>query len=256
MAGHSHFANIMHKKGKADAKRGKVFSKVVRLIAAAVRMGGPKVEDNPRLQLALEKARAANMPKDTIQRAIDKASGASSTEDYTELTYEAYGPGGVAMLIETLTENRNRTGGEVRTIVDRNGGSMGATGSVGWMFQRVGEIEVPASAVTEERLFELTLEAGAEDIALVDAGTDDARFLVTTPVTSLEDVKAALLAAGLEPRRAELAMVPSTMIEASLEVARKVMRIQALLEENDDVQAVYTNLDVSEDVAAALAEEA
>jgi YebC/PmpR family DNA-binding regulatory protein len=256
MAGHSHFANIMHKKGKADAKRGKVFSKVARLIAAAVRMGGPKVEDNPRLQLALEKARAANMPKDTIQRAIDRASGAGDTAEYVELTYEAYGPGGVAMLIETLTENRNRTGGEVRTIVDRNGGSMGATGSVGWMFQRLGQIEVPAAATKEEALFELALEAGADDIQLVDGASDDARFLVTTSVTAFEDVKQAITGAGLEPSRAEFAMVPDTLIEASLEVAQKVMRIQGLLEENDDVQSVTTNLDVTEEVAAALAAEA
>ena len=253
MAGHSHFANIMHKKARTDAKRGKAFSKVSTLIMAAVRQGGPKIEDNPRLQLALEKARAANMPKDTIQRAIDRASGAGGTQDYVELTYEAYAPGGVAMLIETLTDNRNRTNTDVRTIVDKNGGSMGASGSVAWMFQRVGQIEVSAAATTEEKLFELALEAGAEDIALLDAGTDDARFLVTTPVTAFAEVRAALDAAGLEPSRAELAMVADNHVEADLATARKVMRIQGLLEENDDVQTVTTNLDVSEDVAAALA---
>ena len=253
MAGHSHFANIMHKKARADAKRGKAFSKISRLIMAAVRMGGPKPEDNPRLQLAIDKARAANMPKDTIKRAIDRASGATDGANYEELTYEGYGPGGVAMMVETLTDNRNRTGGEVRTIFDKNGGNIGTSGSVAWMFTRTGEIEIPASQTSEEQLFDIALEAGAEDITQVDAGTDDARFLVSCDVTSFEAVKKALAAAELEPTRAEYAMVPSNTVEADEKTARQVMRIQSLLEENDDVQTVTTNLDVSEEVAAKLA---
>ena len=256
MAGHSHFANIMHKKSRMDAKRGKTFSKISRLIMAAVRMGGPKPEDNPRLSLAIDKARAANMPKDTIKRAIDRASGNVEGVTYEELTYEAYGPGGVAMLIETLTDNRNRTNGEVRIIVDRNGGSMGASGSVAYQFSRVGELEIAAEHTSEEQLFDVALEAGAEDIQLLDADTDDARFLVTCPLSAFEGVKAALEAATLPVLRSELAMVPSNTIEASLEIARKIMRIQGLLEENDDVQTVTTNLDVSAEVAEALAAEA
>ncbi len=256
MAGHSHFANIMHKKARADAKRGKAFSKVSTVIMAAVRQGGPKVEDNPRLQLAIEKARAANMPKDTIQRAIDRASGAAGGVDYAELTYEAYGPGGVAMLIEALTDNRNRTNTEVRTIIDKNGGTMGAAGSVAWMFRRVGQIEIPAKGVSEERVFEVAIEAGADDLVLLDAGTADARWLVTTPVSAFHAVRAALVGAGFSPTRAEMPMVADNLVEADLDIARRVMRIQGLLEENDDVQSVTTNLDVSEEVAAALADEA
>lgn len=253
MAGHSHFANIMHKKARADAKRGKAFSKISRLLMAAVKMGGPKPEDNPRLQLAIEKARAANMPKDTIKRAIDRASGTAGGEDYLELTYEGYGPGGVAMLIETLTDNRNRTGGEVRTILDKNGGSVGATGSVSYMFSRLGQIEIPASTTSEEQLFDVALEAGADDITLLDEGSDEARFLVSTDVPSFNDVKKAVEAAGLEPQRCEFAMVPDTTVDADLEVAKKIMRLQGILEDNDDVQTVTTNLDVSPEVAAALA---
>jgi YebC/PmpR family DNA-binding regulatory protein len=252
VAGHSHFANIMHKKGRADAARGKAFSKISRLIMAAVKMGGPKPEDNPRLSLAIEKARAANMPKDTIKRAIARASGTTEGADYIELTYEGYGPNGVAMLVETLTDNRNRTGGEVRLIFDRNGGSLGAAGSVAWMFERKGELEIRADATTEERLFELAVEAGAEDVALVGEG-DEAVFLVTSEVSSYEDVKSALAQAGLETVRAELAMVPTNTIDADEETARKIMRIQGLLEDNDDVQSVTTNLDVSPEVAAKLA---
>ena len=253
MAGHSHFANIMHKKARTDAKRGKAFSKISRLIMAAVKLGGPKPEDNPRLQLAIDKARAANMPKDTIKRAIDRASGTTDGANFEELTYEGYGPGGVAMLIETLTDNRNRTGGEVRVIFDKNGGNIGTSGSVAWMFSRTGQIEVRASATSEEQLFEVALEAGADDIELLDGGTDDARFLISCDVAAFEQVKTALAGAALEPIRAEYAMIPSTTVQADEKVARQVMRIQGLLEDNDDVQSVTTNLDVSEEVAAKLA---
>ena len=253
MAGHSHFANIMHKKARADAKRGKAFSKISRLIMAAVRQGGPKPEDNPRLSLAIDKARAANMPKDTIKRAIDRASGATGGADFMELTYEGYGPNGVALMVECLTDNRNRTGGEVRLIFDKNGGSIGTTGSVGYLFERKGQIEIPAEQTSEEQLFEVALEAGADDITLLDEGTEDSRFLVDTPATAFEAVKKAITEAGLEPTRAEFALIPSTTVEADETTARKVMKIQGLLEDNDDVQTVTTNLDVSEDVAAKLA---
>jgi len=253
VAGHSHFANIMHKKGRTDAIRGKAFSKISRLIMAAVRIGGPKPEDNPRLSLAIEKARAANMPKDTIKRAIARASGTTEGVDYVELTYEGYGPNGVAMLIETLTDNRNRTGGEVRLIFDRNGGSLGAAGSVAWMFERKGEFEIPAAQTTEDDLFELAVEAGAEDVALMEEG--DPIFLVTSDVASFEDVKRALAAAELTTVRAELTMVPKNIVDADEDTARKIMRVQGLFEDNDDVQNVTTNLDVSTEVAAKLAAE-
>ncbi len=253
MAGHSHFANIMHKKGRMDAKRGKAFSKVSRLIMSAVRVGGPNERDNPRLGLAIEKARAANMPKDTIKRAIDRASGATGGADFEELTYEGYGPGGVAMLIETLTDNRNRTNGDVRFIMDKNGGSMGATGSVGYLFDVKGQFDIPAANTSEEQLFEITLEAGAEEIELLDEGTEDAIFQVTCEAGAFRAVKTALEAAKIEPTRAETLKVASTMVEADEKIARKIMKLQGVLEDNDDVQSVTTNLDVSPEVAAVLA---
>jgi YebC/PmpR family DNA-binding regulatory protein len=253
VAGHSHFANIMHKKGRVDAKRGKTFSKISRLIMAAVRVGGPKPEDNPRLALCIVKARAANMPKDTIKRAIARASGTAGGVDFVELTYEGYGPNGVAILIEVLTDNRNRTNTEVNTIFNKNGGSMGQSGSVGYLFERKGEIEIAAEQTSEEQLFEVAVESGAEDVSLEDEAGDDAFFLITTDVPSFESVRKAIAEAGLEARRAELAMVPTTTVEADEKTARKVMRLQALFEDNDDVQAVTTNLDVSPEVAALLA---
>lgn len=254
MAGHSHFANIMHKKARVDAQRGKAFAKISRLIMAAVKQGGPKPEDNPRLALAIDKARAANMPKDTIKRAIDRASGAAGGGDFEELTYEGYGPNGVAILVEALTDNRNRTNTDVNTIFNKNGGSMGATGSVAWMFERKGEVEVSADQTTEETLFELAAEAGADDVSLLDEDSDDARFLVTCDVGSFEAVKAAVAEAGLKAGRAEFAMIPGTTIQADEATARKMMKLQDKLEENDDVQAVTTNLDVSPEIAAKLAE--
>lgn len=249
MAGHSHFANIMRVKARVDARRGKTFSKISRLIQAAVRIGGPNPRDNLRLAYAIDRARAANMPKDTIQRIVDKASGATGGDDFEEVTYEAYGPGGVALLIEALTDNRNRTAPEVRLILDRNGGRIGNSGSVAWMFERKGQVEVPLEAIEEDRLYEIVIDAGAEDIE-----RQDERYLVTCPGAALGDVKAALEGEGIEPSRAELEMIPTTTVEADEETARQVMRIQTLLEDNDDVQGVTTNLDVSEEVAARLAE--
>jgi len=253
VSGHSHFANIMHKKGRADAKRGKIFSQISRLIMAAVRIGGPKPEDNPRLGLAIEKARAANMPKDTIKRAIDRASGTAGGSDYLELTYEAYGPNGVAILIETLTDNRNRTNTDLNTIFNKNGGSMGQSGSVAYLFERKGEVEITADQTNEEQLFEVAVEAGADDVALEEEAGDDAFFLITCDVGVFEAVRAAVSAAGLKAGRAELLMVPTMTVEADEATARKVMRLQTLLEDNEDVQTVTTNLDVSAEVAAKLA---
>jgi YebC/PmpR family DNA-binding regulatory protein len=254
MAGHSHFANIMRVKARVDAKRGKTFSKISRLIQAAVRQGGPNPRDNIRLAFAVDKAKAANMPKDTIQRIIDKASGAAGGDDFEEVIYEAYGPGGVALYIEALTDNRNRTAPEVRLILDRNGGSVGSSGSVAWMFERRGRVEVPVDRVDEERLFEIVIDAGAEDIER-ESTPEGEIFVVTCPAGDLSAVQEALAEAGIEPSRSETEMTPQSTIEADEDVARKVMRIQSLLEDNDDVQSVTTNLDVSEEVAARLAEE-
>ena len=249
MAGHSHFANIMRVKARVDARRGKTFSKISRLIQAAVRVGGPQPRDNLRLAFAVEKAKAANMPKDTIQRLIDKASGASGGEDFADVTYEAYGPGGVALMIEALTDNRKRTAPEVRVILDRNGGRIGTSGSVGWMFERKGQVDVPVDAVEEDRLYELVIDAGADNIE-----REEERYVISCPVTAIGDVKAALEEAGIVPSRAELEMMPKSTVNVDEETARKVMRIVTLLEDNDDVQTVTTNLEVSEEVAARLAE--
>ena len=257
MAGHSHFANIMRTKARVDARRGKAFSKISRLIQAAVRVGGPHARDNLRLQYAIEKAKAANMPKDTIQRIVDKASGAAGGADFVEVTYEAYGPGGVAILIEALTDNRNRTAPEVRVILDRNGGNIGNAGSVAWMFERKGVVEIPTERVSEEVLFDVALEAGADDIVREGGGDGGGaeRFVVTSTVTSFEPLRRALVDAGIEPLRAELEMVPSSTVQADEDTARKVLKFQALLEDTDDVQSVTTNLDVTEDVAARHAED-
>lgn len=253
MAGHSHFANIMRVKARVDARRGKTFSKLSRLLLAAVRQGGPNVRDNFRLQYAVEKAKAANMPKDTIQRLIDKASGAAGGDAYEEVTYEAYGPGGVALLIETLTDNRNRTVPEIRLILDRNGGRIGNSGSVAWMFDRKGRIEIPVDRVNEERLYEIVIDVGAEDITRDETG-ERSCFVVTCPGGALGDVTTALREAGVEPGRAELEMVAKSTVVADEETAGRVMRLQTRLEDNDDVQSVTTNLDVSEEVATRLAE--
>jgi YebC/PmpR family DNA-binding regulatory protein len=255
MAGHSHFANIMRVKARVDARRGKAFSKISRLLQAAVRQAGPNPRDNLRLQYAVDKAKAENMPKETIQRIIDRASGAAGGDGFAEVTYEAYGPGGVAILVEALTDNRNRTAPEVRLILDRNGGSIGNSGTVAWMFERKGMIEIPTERIDEERLFEIALEAGAEDIVREGQGTDDERYVVSTAVADFEPVRKALVGAGVALSRAELEMSPKTTVEADEQTARTIMKIQALLEDNDDVQAVSTNLDVSEDLAAKLAEE-
>jgi YebC/PmpR family DNA-binding regulatory protein len=256
MAGHSHFANIMRAKARVDARRGKIFNKVSRLIQAAVRQGGPSIRDNLRLQYAVEQARAANMPKDTIQRLVDKASGAAGADGFEEVTYEAYGPGGVALFIEALTDNRNRTAPEVRMLLDRNGGSIGNAGAVAWMFERKGRIEIPADEVAEERLFEVVIDAGADDIQRETEDREAPVFVVSCPAAAFGDVKEALGRAGLEPSRAELLMVPKSTVEVDEDTVRRVMALQAALEDNDDVQSVTTNLEVDAEVAARLAAEA
>jgi YebC/PmpR family DNA-binding regulatory protein len=253
MAGHSHFANIMRSKARVDAKRGKIFSKISRLIQAAVRQGGPNIRDNLHLQYAVEKARAANMPKDTIQRLIDRAAGVGGGDAFEEVVYEAYGPGGVAILIEALTDNRNRTAPEVRAILDRNGGSVGGSGAVAWMFERKGQIEVAAEEASEDRLVEIGIETGVEDV-VQDGEGGEGRFVITCPVPSFQAVKDGLKTAGIAWSSADLVMIPTTTVEADEETARRIMRIQSLLEDTDDVQNVTTNLEVSDEVASRLAQ--
>lgn len=239
MAGHSKWANIKHKKTRQDANRGKVFTKIAREIIVAVRQGGSTDPNaNVRLRMALAKARAANMPNDNINRAISRAAGSADSDNLEEITYEGYGPGGVALLLEILTDNRNRTASEIRYIFSRKGGSLGETGCVAWMFKRMGQIFVAKenSALDEEELMLVALEAGAEDVRDVEQGWE----IITTP-EHFELVREALEAKGAEMVSAEITMLPDTTVDGPPEV----MDLIEALEEHDDVQNVYTNWDMA-----------
>ena len=240
MAGHSKWANIKHKKARQDAKRGKDFTKLIREITVSARLGGGEPADNPRLRLAVDKALGQNMPKDTIERAIERGAGAGDGSNVEELTYEGYGPGGVAVLVEVMTDNRNRTVAEVRHAFNKYGGNLGTDGSVAYLFTRQGVISF-APGVDEEAVMEVALEAGAEDIDL----EDDQSISVTTPWERLGDVVSALAAAGMPPEDAEVAMVPATYVPCDEEQTEAVLKLIDALEELDDVQNVYSNGDYS-----------
>ncbi len=236
MAGHSKWANIKHKKARQDAKKGKVFTKIIREITVAARLGGGDPADNPRLRLAVDKALGQNMPKDTIERAIERGAGAGDESNVEELTYEGYAPGGVAVLVEAMTDNRNRTVAEVRHAFSKHGGNLGTDGSVAYLFARQGVISF-APGTDEERVMEAALETGAEDIDTEDDGS----ISVITPWEILGDVVAALEAAGLEPADAEVAMVPSTYVPCDGDQSESVLGLIEALEDLDDVQNVYSN---------------
>ena len=243
MSGHSKWANIKHKKGKADALRGKITTKISREITIAVRMGGSDPTGNMKLKLALSKAKANNIPKDNIQRAIQKGAGALEGQSFEEITYEGYGPAGVAMMVSCLTDNRNRTAADVRHVFSKYGGNLGATGCVGYMFQQKGVFAVSKdTGVEEDDLMMVALEAGAEDIKNEEEGFE----IVTTPDT-LDDVEKALADAGIEVEMAEITMIPDTMAELSAEDAERVQKMLDVLEDLDDVQDVYHNADLPED---------
>lgn len=239
MAGHSKWANIKHKKARQDASRGKTFTKITREIIVAVRHGGADPDANMQLRMALNKARAANIPNDNINRAIARATGTGENENLEEIVYEGYGPGGVAILLEILTDNRNRTAGEIRHILSRKGGNLGETGCVGWMFKRKGLILIETGAIAEEELMLAALEAGAEDVRDVGQGWE----IITQP-EDLEPVKEALESLGLSLETAELTMLPDTLTPGPA----GVMDLIDALEEHDDVQNVYTNWDMPEDL--------
>ncbi len=247
MAGHSAWKNIKHRKAAVDAKRGKVWSKCARAIIVAARNGGGDPDSNVPLRCAIEDARANNMPRATIENAIKKGTGALGTEDYEAATYEGYGPGGVAMLIEILTNNRNRTAGDIRVIFDKYGGNLAAAGSVSYLFGLKGLIRLPKQAACEERVMELALEAGAEDIT--DAGED---WEVLTEVADFQKVRSALTAAGLELRSAELTRIPSNTVQCTGELARKVLALIEAIEDNDDVQKVHANIEIPDSELAAM----
>lgn len=240
MAGHSKWANIKHKKEKTDAQKGKIFTKIGREIAVAVKEGGSDPENNSRLKDVIAKAKAANMPNDTIMRSIKKASGEIGTVNYEEVTYEGYGPSGVAIIVQTLTDNRNRTASEMRYIFDRNGGSLGATGCVSWMFDRKGLMIIEDNGnVDEDTLMMEALELGAEDISK----EDDVYEIITEP-TVFSAVRSGLEEAGYKFLSAEVAMIPQNSVRLNEADAEKVLSIIDKLEDNDDVQNVYHNLEI------------
>ena len=247
MAGHSKWANIKHRKAAQDAKRGKMFTKLIRELVIAAKHGGPLPEDNPRLRAAVDKALGANMTRDTIDRAIARGAGTNEADNMEELTYEGYAPGGVAVLIEAMTDNRNRTVAEVRHAFSKRGGNLGTDGSVAYLFSRKGQISF-APGADEERILEIALEAGAEDIEANDDGSVD----VTTAWEDFAAVKAALEEAGLTPEGGEVTMVASTTVPVDADSVEQVMGLVEALEDLDDVQNVYTNVDIPDEVLAAL----
>ena len=242
MSGHSKWHTIKHKKGALDAKRGKLFTKIIKEITVAARMGGGDAEANPRLRTVLLKAKSANMPKDNIDRAIKKGTGDMDGVDYVELQYEAYAAGGVGLLIDALTENKNRTAADVRSILSKSGGQLAATGAVSYQFNRKGTIVYNLESVDFDALFEAALEAGAEDVS-EDGGIAE----VVTDPSAFGDVLEALQAAGFQEEDAEVAMVPDNVVALDDEKTAKVLRLIERLEDCDDVQSVATNLDVPDD---------
>lgn len=242
MAGHSKWANIKHRKAAQDAKRGKIFTRFIRELTVAARAGGGNPDENPRLRLAVDRAKSANMPKDTMQRAIDRGVGGEG-ENLEEITYEGYGQAGVAVLVETMTDNRNRTVAEVRHAFTKFGGNLGTDGSVSYLFTKQGQITFEPGA-DEDAIMEAALEAGAEDVVTND---DESVDVVTSPA-DFTAVKDALEAAGLEPVNAEVAMVPSTSVDLDVETGTKVMKLIDMLEELDDVQNVFHNAEIPDEV--------
>ena len=240
MAGHSQFKNIMHKKGKQDAIRSKLFSKFAREITVAAKMGMPDPAMNPRLRLAVLAARQENMPKDNIERAIKKAVGGDS-ENYDEVRYEGYAPGGVAVIIEALTDNRNRTAGEVRSYFTTAGGALAETGAVSFMFDHVGSIEYPGTVGSEDAVMEAALEAGADDVISGEEGHE-----VITTIESFTEVAKALEAKFGEPRKSKLVWKPQNTITVDDEAGEKILKLIGNLEDNDDVQNVYANFEISD----------
>ncbi|SDU13487.1 YebC/PmpR family DNA-binding transcriptional regulator [Halopseudomonas salegens] len=243
MAGHSKWANIKHRKAAQDAKRGKIFTKLIRELTIAAKLGGPEPADNPRLRSAVDKALGSNMTRDTIDRAIARGAGNNEADNVEELTYEGYGSGGVAVLVEVMTDNRNRTVSEVRHAFNKCGGNLGTDGSVAYLFNRRGQLSFPAG-VDEEQVLEVALEAGAEDVVT----NDDDSIDVYTAFETFGAVKDALDAAGLTAEHAEVSMLADIQVPVDLDTAEKLIRLVDMLEDLDDVQNVYTNADFSDEI--------
>lgn len=241
MSGHSKWHSIKHKKGAADAKRGKIFTRLIREITVSAREGGGDPDMNPRLRKAVADAKAANMPADNIDRAIKRGTGEIEGVSYEEITYEAYGPGGVAILIETMTDNRNRTVAELRHLLSKNNGNLGESGSVAWMFDRKGYLVVPKEQKSEEELFEIAIEAGAEDLK-----DDESNFEIFTAQEAFEDVKKAIADAGIQPEVAEVSMIPQNYVKLEGSDAESMLKLYDAIDDHDDVQNVYSNFDIDE----------
>ncbi|MGI9335162.1 MAG: YebC/PmpR family DNA-binding transcriptional regulator [Gammaproteobacteria bacterium] len=248
MAGHSKWANIQHRKKAQDAKRGKLFTKLIREVSVAARTAGPDPAGNSRLRLAVDKALSGNVPKDTIERAIKRAAGDADGANIEEIRYEGYGPGGVAVMVDCMTDNRNRTVGEVRHAFSKAGGNLGQSGSVAYLFTSAGLVSFPRGA-DEERIVEAALEAGADDVVNNDDGSID----VVTEPERFPEVRQAILDAGLEPEDAQVTMRPSTSVALGVEDAGAMVRLLDMLDDLDDVQMVYSNADIAEEVLAEIA---
>lgn len=246
MAGHSKWANIQHRKKAQDAKRGKIFTKLIREATVAARMGGPDPASNPRLRLAMDRAFAANMPKDTLERAIKRGAGLDDSVNYEQIRYEGYGPGGTAIMVDCMTDNRNRTVSEVRHAFSKHGGNLGTDGCVAYLFKESGVLTFGPGS-DEDQIMEVALEAGADDIVNHDDGSLE---VLTTPDTYLA-VKQALEVAGLEPVDADVTMRPETTVDVSGDDAVATLKLLEMLEDLDDVQNVYSNADIDEDAYAA-----
>jgi YebC/PmpR family DNA-binding regulatory protein len=245
MSGHSKWSTIKHKKAAQDAKRGAIFTKIIKELTVSARLGGSEVDANPRLRTAMLKAKAVNMPQDTIQRAIMKGTGELPGVSYEEITYEGYGPGGVAMIVTALTDNRNRTVAEIRKIFSKNGGNLGEAGCVAWMFQKKGLIVVDQEKIDEDELLAIALDAGAEDVR-----PSEAIYEVVTAVEEFEPVKQAILAKGVEPTSSEISLIPQTTVRLEGNQARQLLKLMEELEDHDDVQNVYANFDIPDEVMA------
>lgn len=244
MSGHSKWSTIKRKKGAIDTKRGKIFTKVIKEITLAARLGGGDIEGNARLRQAVLAAKEENMPKDNIERAIKKGiGGGEGAANFEEVTYEGYGPGGVAVLVEIMTDNKNRTVAEIRHILSKHGGNLGENGCVAWMFTKKGSIVIDKNAIDEDTLMELALDAGAEDVK-----SEDDEYEVITSPASFEAVKKAIDAKGIKHLEARIGMIPSTTVKLEANKAEQMLKMMEKLEDNDDVQNVYANFDIDKDV--------
>jgi len=245
MSGHSHWAKIKRAKASNDAKRGRVWSKLARKIIVAAKTGGGNPDDNLQLRYAIDEAKAANMPNDTIDKAVKKGTGELGAASYEQIIYEGYGPGGVAFLVECLTDNRNRTASDMRKIFERGGGQLGTANCVAWMFEKKGTFVISSRKADEETLMEIALEAGADDVR-----TEGDLFEIVCLVSAFSAVKEALAARGIEPEAAEIAMVPNNTVTVEADKARQVLGLMESMEDHDDVQNVYANFDIPDEVMA------